>query len=70
MHQQATRRGKIYTAFSVRIPEVKTKATTERVENAFKWNNFSGGSYANWCALDNEKTHVSKDKCIEVCSHP
>ena len=35
--------------------EVKTKATTERVENAFKHNNILGGSYYRWFKLNNEK---------------
>jgi hypothetical protein len=26
----------------------------ERVENAFKWNNISGGSFSGWCEIDNE----------------
>ena len=44
--------------------EVKTKATTERVENAFKWNRISGGSYQYWCLLNNQKLHPQQKRFL------
>lgn len=45
--------------------EVKTKATTERVENAFTWNKFQGGSFAKWCQLEMENRKPDQ-KCYLV----
>ena len=44
--------------------EVKTKATTERVENAFKWNRIHGGSYYEWCKLNNRKPHPEQKRFL------
>ena len=46
--------------------EVKTKATTERVENAFKHNNILGGSYYRWFKLNNEKLQPEQKRFLVV----
>lgn len=46
--------------------EVKTKANTERVENAFKWNAISGGSFSRWCQLNNEKRQPDQKRYLVV----
>ena len=46
--------------------EVKTKATTERVENAFKHNNIQGGSYYHWHQLSNEELQPEQKRFLVV----